>query len=405
MAVGVFLCGDVMTGRGVDQILAHPGDPRLSEHVVTDARTYVRLAEEANGPIPRPAACSWPWGEALSLLDEAAPDARVINLETTVTADGRFAPEKALHYRMNPANLAVLTVARPDVCVLANNHMLDFGLTGLADTLDALAGAGLRTVGAGRDAAEAVRPAVVEIHNCGGHGPPRPPQGASPQTPVFCGGHRPPRPPQGASPQTPSRHRVLVVAAGMPSSGVSRFSAATPARPGVAFVPDTSAASADALAASVTAHKRTGDVAIVSLHWGTNWGYTVDSGQVGFAHRLVESGVDIVHGHSAHHPRPIEIYRGGLILYGCGDLVNDYEGIGGYEAYRAELRLLYLADVDITGHERSVSLRMIPLRARAMRLERASAADAEWLRAALEHVSRHWGTRIGRGPDDTLATA
>lgn len=366
MAVTVFLCGDVMTGRGVDQILPHPGDSTLHEHVVTDARTYVRLAETANGPVPRPAAYSWPWGDALSALDEADPDARVINLETTVTADGRFSPEKALHYRMNPENLAVLTVAKPDVCVLANNHMLDFGFAGLADTLEALAGAGLRTAGAGRDAAEAVRPAVVEIHN---------------------------------------GHRVLVVAAGMPSSGVSRFSAATPTRPGVAFVPDTSVASADALAARVTADKRVGDVAIVSLHWGSNWGYTVDSGQVGFAHRLVESGVDIVHGHSAHHPRPIEVYRGGLILYGCGDLVNDYEGIGGYGAYRDELRLLYLADVDITGYERSVALRMIPLRARAMRLERASAADSEWLRAALEQVSRHGGIRIGRGPDDTLVTS
>jgi poly-gamma-glutamate capsule biosynthesis protein CapA/YwtB (metallophosphatase superfamily) len=366
VAATVFLCGDVMTGRGVDQILPHPGDPTLSEHVVTDARAYVRLAEAASGPVPRPAAYSWPWGDALSLLDEAAPDARVINLETTVTADGRFAPEKTLHYRMNPKNLAVLTVARPDVCVLANNHMLDFGLTGLADTLEALAGAGLATAGAGRDAAEAVRPAIIEIHN---------------------------------------GQRVLVAAAGMPSSGVSRFSAATPARPGVAFVPDTSVGSADALAASVTEHKRVGDVAIVSLHWGSNWGYTVDSGQVGFAHRLVESGVDIVHGHSAHHPRPIEVYRRGLILYGCGDLVNDYEGIGGYEAYRDELRLLYLADVDTTGYQRSVSLRMIPLRARAMRLQRASAEDAEWLRAALEHVSRHWGTRIGRGPDDTLVTS
>ncbi len=50
----IFLCGDVMTGRGIDQILPHPGDPALHESVVTDARTYVTLAERVNGAIPRP---------------------------------------------------------------------------------------------------------------------------------------------------------------------------------------------------------------------------------------------------------------------------------------------------------------------------------------------------------------
>jgi poly-gamma-glutamate capsule biosynthesis protein CapA/YwtB (metallophosphatase superfamily) len=55
----LFLCGDVMPGRGVDQILPHPGDPDLREGFVDDARAYVRLAERANGPIPRPVSFSW----------------------------------------------------------------------------------------------------------------------------------------------------------------------------------------------------------------------------------------------------------------------------------------------------------------------------------------------------------
>ena len=65
-----------------------------------------------------------------------------------------------------------------------------------------------------------------------------------------------------------------------------------------------------------------------------------------FAHRLIEAGVDVVYGHSSHHPRLIEVYRGRLILYGCGDLVNDYEGIQPYRAFRDELRLLYFVSVD-----------------------------------------------------------
>ena len=60
--VTLFVCGDVMLGRGVDQVLPHPGDPQLREGDTRDARTSVRLAEYASGPIPQPASFSWPWG-------------------------------------------------------------------------------------------------------------------------------------------------------------------------------------------------------------------------------------------------------------------------------------------------------------------------------------------------------
>src|SRR5215203_3654999 len=160
-SVMLSLCGDVMLGRGVDQILPHPGAPELREPYMRDARDYIELAEAANGPIPRPVDFSWPWGDALRVLDEAAPDARVINLETSVTRHGTFASHREVHYRMHPANLPCLTSARPDVCVLANNHVLDFGHPGFDETLGALAGSGLRTAGAGRVVDEAREPAVV----------------------------------------------------------------------------------------------------------------------------------------------------------------------------------------------------------------------------------------------------
>src|SRR5215475_12613217 len=140
----MFLCGDVMTGRGVDQILPHPGDPELRESYIREAMGYVALAEAASGPIPRPVGPDWPWGDALAVLGDLAPDVRLINLETSITRSGDFAPGKQVHYRMNPANIGCLTVARPDVCALANNHVLDFGRSGLAETLGTLAGAGLR---------------------------------------------------------------------------------------------------------------------------------------------------------------------------------------------------------------------------------------------------------------------
>src|SRR4051812_11696113 len=100
--VTVFLGGDVMTGRGVDQILPHPGDPRLREPYIRDARTYVELAERVNGPIPRPVDFAWPWGDALETLDGLAPDARLVNLETSITRGDDVAGGKPVHYRMSP---------------------------------------------------------------------------------------------------------------------------------------------------------------------------------------------------------------------------------------------------------------------------------------------------------------
>ncbi len=158
---------------------------------------------------------------------------------------------------------------------------------------------------------------------------------------------------------------------------------------------------ADEVAADVLADKRDGQIAIVSVHWGSNWGYALAESDVAFAHRLIDAGVDVVHGHSSHHPRPIEIYRGRPILYGCGDVIDDYEGVGGHEAYRADLRLLYLTRTDPATGE-LVSLQMIPLRVRRMRLERAPRDEAEWLRATIEQASSRFGLRVVTRPDDLL---
>ncbi|GAB2886924.1 CapA family protein [Streptomyces deserti] len=359
--VTLFLCGDVMLGRGVDQILAHPGDPALREAYVVDARSYVRLAESVNGPIPAPVAPSWPWGEALRVTNGV--DARIVNLETSVTRSDTFAPGKEIHYRMHPDNLPALTAIRPDVCVLANNHVLDFGPPGLLETLDTLAGAGLRTAGAGRDADEAHAPAAVPL---------------------------------------PGGVRMLVFALGAASSGVPSDWAATRDRPGVAYLPELSLWEADAVVERVRRARRPGDLVVVSVHWGSNWGYRVSRDQVRFAHALVDGGVDVVHGHSSHHPRPLEVYRDRLILYGCGDFVDDYEGISGYEDYRDDLRLAFLVSVAAdSGH--LAGLRMVPLRVRRMRLEPAPDEDRAWLRATLDRISG--GVRVVLESDGALALA
>src|SRR5690349_3645087 len=120
-----------MTGRGIDQLLPRPGDSVLRERVVSDARRYITLAERVNGPIPAPIDYAWPWGEAVEIVDQFAPDVRLLNLETSITTSNDFAPAKAVHYRMHPYNIDCLTAIHPDVCMLANNHVLDFGHRGL----------------------------------------------------------------------------------------------------------------------------------------------------------------------------------------------------------------------------------------------------------------------------------
>ena len=116
----------------------------------------------------------------------------------------------------SPGNVPCVAAVRPGACALANNHVLDFGRRGLADTLEAVSGAGLRAVGAGRDAGEARRPLAV---------------------PVPGGG------------------RVVIFSCGTGSSGIPAGWAAAPGRG-----PD----------------------------------------QVRFAHRLIDGGVDLIHGHSSH---------------------------------------------------------------------------------------------------------
>jgi poly-gamma-glutamate synthesis protein (capsule biosynthesis protein) len=356
----VFLGGDVMTGRGIDQALAHPSSPELYESFVRDARDYLRLAEGANGAVPAPVTPAYVWGDALAELDRAAPVARIVNLETAVTTHNRPWPRKGIHYRMHPANVDCLTAARLDCCVLANNHVMDWGREGLADTLATLHGAGMRTAGAGPDADAAGAPAV---------------------SPLPGGG------------------RVLVFAVATESSGVPADWSAAQHRPGIALLPEPGAAAAEALATRVAAHRRNGDLVIVSIHWGGNWGFRIPHAHREFAHRLIDlRGADLVHGHSSHHPLPAEVHRGRLILHGCGDLINDYEGIGEHDGLRSDIGCLWFATLERgTGALRR--LRIVPLQLRRLRLGPVDPRARRWLEELLTLEGRGFGMRLRSEPD------
>ena len=352
--VRIFLCGDVMTGRGIDQMLPHPCDPQLHEDYATSALHYVRLAERSAGPIPRNVAPSYFWGAALDEFNRTRPDVRIINLETSITRSEDYAP-KGINYRMSSENAQCFAAAGIDCCVLANNHVLDWGHAGLLDTLATLARLKIKTAGAGRNLAQASAPAMLNV---------------------------------------PNKGRVLVFALAVVTSGTPPSWAATQEAPGVNLLTELSAASVARIADQVARLRQPGDVVIVSIHWGPNWGYEIPDEQRRFAHAVIDqAGVSIVHGHSSHHPKAIEVYRNRLILYGCGDFLNDYEGIRGYEEFRDDLGLMYFADISSSSMELE-ALEIIPLQIRQFRLIRPTIQDVDWVRQMLDLESQRFGTRV-----------
>jgi poly-gamma-glutamate synthesis protein (capsule biosynthesis protein) len=365
-AVRLFLAGDVMTGRGIDQVLPHPGDPGLHERWVRSAVEYVRLAERAHGEIPQPVGFDYVWGDALEAWEWLAPDVRIVNLETAITVSAAAAPRKGIHYRMHPDNSPCLAAARLDACALANNHVLDWGEAGLAETLSGLDRIGIAHAGAGRNLEEARAPALLPVAG-------------------------------GAS--------VLVYSWGSTSSGIPAAWAAGEATPGVDLLPDLSEATVEGIARRAEAVRRPGDLVVASIHWGPNWGWEIAPDRRRFSRRLVEvAGVDLVHGHSSHHPLGIEVHRGRPVLHGCGDFLTDYEGIGGHEEYRPDLAVGYFVDLDrATGELAGMAL--VPFRLRRFRLERAPAEAVAWLAATLDRESRPLGARVRRASDGELSLA
>src|SRR5262249_9132497 len=147
-------------------------------------------------------------------------------------------------YRMHPSNVDVLAAAHVDCASLANNHVLDWGVDGLIETLNTLKAGGVRYAGAGVDATSAGAPAIID-----------------------SGGAR-----------------LLVFAFGARDSGIPRSWRADGESPGVNLIPDFSDDTIARIATHVHATKRNGDVALASIHWGENWGYDVSSEHRRFAH-------------------------------------------------------------------------------------------------------------------------
>ena len=304
----------------------------------------MRLAEGRSGPIPRNVENDCLWGGLLTGLDRRRCDLRIINLETAITTAATPAPKES-NYCMKPANVGLPTAARIDACTLANSHVLDWREAGLMETLGTHGQAGIACAGAGRDA-RAARAATV-LHVQGGG-------------------------------------RVLLLAFGGTDSAVLPDWAASIVQPGVNLLPPDPTA---AVRGAVVHLRQPGEILIVLLHWGGNWGHGVPIWQREPGRAMIEEAeVNVVFGPSSHHPKAIETVGNGIVFYGCGDLINDCEGIAGHEAYRPNLGLGVFLDLDRRGGQVR-KLEPVPFERRRFRLQKAAAQDVAWLAHTLARQS------------------
>lgn len=359
--INVLLCGDVMTGRGVDQVMPYPSNPELYESYVKNATDYVELAKQVNGHIPKPVSFDYIWGDALAIIKKA--DARIINLETSITQSDNYF-DKGINYRMHPKNISCLNVAGIDCCTLANNHVLDWGQEGLLETFETLQKFDIKYAGAGHNIVDAEAPCILHLKG--------------------------------------KKSRILTFSYGLPSSGIPNSWKATETKPGVNLLPDLSLSTAQNISRKIATFKQPDDLIIASIHWGGNWGYEIKEQQKIFAHKLIDLGnIAVIHGHSSHHVKGLEVYKNKLIIYGCGDFLNDYEGIKGHRAYRDDLGFMYFVTCN-PANGYLISLKMIPTQIKKFQITHPNKKDSNWLKFVLNREGEQFGTGVGWDDNGTL---
>lgn len=277
-------------------------------------------------------------------------DLAIANLECAITDHHERWPgtPKAFYFGAPPSAAQALRAAGFKLVSLANNHILDYGVAGLRDTLSLLDTHGIAHAGAGHDMDEALRPAIIER------------RGLRIGMAAFC-------------------DHQADFAAGL-------------AHPGMAWLPmhedayeETVAAFARALAPLRAAAC---DWTILSLHWGPNMVTRPTPHQRRLAHAAVDLGWHIVFGHSAHVFQGVELYRGCPILYAAGDLVDDYRV---EPAFRNDHQLLFELWLGEGELKRMV---LHPLFIQRCRVGPADAAQRAWIFGQMEDLCRELGTEV-----------
>jgi poly-gamma-glutamate synthesis protein (capsule biosynthesis protein) len=198
-------------------------------------------------------------------------DAVTLNLETPLSSRGKAVEGKAYTFRGSPRAAQAMALEKVKAVWLANNHILDFGVDALYDTMGHLEEAGIAHAGAGRSVGEAAAPAVLEIGGI-----------------------------------TVS---LLSFSNTFPDSYWARRN-----RPGTFF----GAPGPVGRAVKRSLDKNRGPV-VASFHWGSELMTEPKDYQVDLGRLAVDSGASLVVGHHPHVAQPIEIYRGAPIFYSLGN--------------------------------------------------------------------------------------
>lgn len=217
---------------------------------------------------------SYIWGNIRPLLHET--DLNLVNLETTITSSTHKVP-KTFNFKADPDTIRALQAGNIHAVNIANNHILDFGIQGLNETIELLDKAGINHVGAGINIRKAKQPSIVQVKGI----------------------------------------RIGIIGY---SDHPSDWQASN-SNPGINYV---KIGDIETVKKDIALMLPYVDLCIVSIHWGPNWQQRPSQEFRDFAHAMIDAGVAILHGHSAHIFQGIEHYKNGIILYNTGDFVDDY---------------------------------------------------------------------------------
>ncbi|QFG21566.1 CapA family protein [Actinomadura sp. WMMB 499] len=238
-----------------------------------------------------------------SLFARAAPEIRAadlafMQLEMTLTTRGQRVPQVRHTSRAHPRAAGAFRRAGFDLVSWAGNHALDWGFEGFRDTIEALDGAGLTTLGAGETLEEARRPRVTEVG------------GVRVAVLAYCS----------ILPDsywaTYNRPGVVPLRAFTVHEPMEPDQPGTPHRMRTFPHPEDLAA----LLADIAAAREVADVVVVSAHWGIHFTHAeIADYQRTVAHAAIDAGADLILGHHAHILKGIEVYRGKAIFYSIGN--------------------------------------------------------------------------------------
>ena len=293
----ILFAGDVMLGRLVNKVLANA------------QFTYV-------------------WGDTIDIIKRA--DFSLINLECPVSSKGKEWNKtiKVFHFRANLDAIQVLNSASIDYVSLANNHILDYDIEALLDTLDILDKNNISHSGAGRNLKEAMKPAIIEKKL-----KPKPSNNHDSYYNVD----------NEEANNNDSKNTIrigLISLTDNEPDWEAKYDQA-----GINYIP--TALDPDSyyyrLQNYIENAKKQSDLVIVSSHVGPHFRETPSMKYVNFAHKIIDFGADIYWGHSNHMPQGIELYKHNdnnkIILYDCGDFIDDYAIDSNY---RNDLSFIFL---------------------------------------------------------------